>query len=648
MAIVNEYTLKISVKDAQANVDELNKSLAAQKDLIQDLTDEIADYEEKLGNMNPRDKNRIKKTEELIAVTKKQLTQEKKGLKDVNAERKTANTQLKEATKNQADFGGVLGVVDNQLGGAISGMKKFTGGIKKAITQMGLLRLAIIATGVGALLIAVTSLVAVFKQSEEGQEKMAIAMAKVGAVVKVVMDMFADLGQAIIDAVKAPLNSVKQLETWLQLFMVDPLVAAKLAYIGVADAAKKVAEDAKAEAKAASVYAKNRIKAHHIDRALLVERAKANREINDIRLQAEDRIKNTAAERIALLRKAQQIEEGITKKEIESKQILIDAQVLEMKQGLNTTEAKDKLAKLQAQLIDLDTKKLRSQRLLQTQITTALREEQAAKEEAAKEIEDAIKAEEKRIADEIKKGKTAETKRLKDLQSLKAQIADAEAVTDDERRALQIQKTIDHYDKLIELAKAQGIDTAQLKKSQGAAIDKLNRDAAKNEIGWANLTQDEKVRVLSDGLNDLANVLGEATAAGKAAAIAATTIDTFQSATASYKSLAGIPIVGPALGSAAAGLAIASGFKQIQAIKATPLPTLAGVSSPSVSASTPSVSGYSVPPNFNTVGASSTDQLATAIGGQVQRPTRAYVVSTDVTSAQSLDRSIITGATIGG
>tara|TARA_R110000824_G_scaffold147892_5_gene317445 strand:+ start:240 stop:2186 length:1947 start_codon:yes stop_codon:yes gene_type:complete len=648
MAIVNEYTLKISVKDAQANVDELNKSLAAQKDLIQDLTDEIADYEEKLGNMNPRDKNRIKKTEELIAVTKKQLTQEKKGLKDVNAERKTANTQLKEATKNQADFGGVLGVVDNQLGGAISGMKKFTGGIKKAITQMGLLRLAIIATGVGALLIAVTSLVAVFKQSEEGQEKMAIAMAKVGAVVKVVMDMFADLGQAIIDAVKAPLNSVKQLETWLQLFMVDPLVAAKLAYIGVADAAKKVAEDAKAEAKAASVYAKNRIKAHHIDRALLVERAKANREINDIRLQAEDRIKNTAAERIALLRKAQQIEEGITKKEIESKQILIDAQVLEMKQGLNTTEAKDKLAKLQAQLIDLDTKKLRSQRLLQTQITTALREEQAAKEEAAKEIEDAIKAEEKRIADEIKKGKTAETKRLKDLQSLKAQIADAEAVTDDERRALQIQKTIDHYDKLIELAKAQGIDTAQLKKSQDAAIDKLNRDAAKNEIGWANLTQDEKVRVLSDGLNDLANVLGEATAAGKAAAIAATTIDTFQSATASYKSLAGIPIVGPALGSAAAGLAIASGFKQIQAIKATPLPTLAGVSSPSVSASTPSVSGYSVPPNFNTVGASSTDQLATAIGGQVQRPTRAYVVSTDVTSAQSLDRSIITGATIGG
>ena len=69
--------------------------------------------------------------------------------------------------------------------------------------------------------------------------------------------------------------------------------------------------------------------------------------------------------------------------------------------------------------------------------------------------------------------------------------------------------------------------------------------------------------------------------------------------------------------------------------------------SPSVSASTPSASGYSVPPSFNTVGASSTNQLADAIGGQAQKPTRAYVVSTDVTTAQSLDRNIITGATVG-
>ena len=54
----------------------------------------------------------------------------------------------------------------------------------------------------------------------------------------------------------------------------------------------------------------------------------------------------------------------------------------------------------------------------------------------------------------------------------------------------------------------------------------------------------------------------------------------------------------------------------------------------------------SQPPSFNVVGASGTNQLASAIGGQSQQPTRAYVVSDDVTSAQSMDRNIIDGASI--
>ena len=54
----------------------------------------------------------------------------------------------------------------------------------------------------------------------------------------------------------------------------------------------------------------------------------------------------------------------------------------------------------------------------------------------------------------------------------------------------------------------------------------------------------------------------------------------------------------------------------------------------------------SLPPSFNVVGASETNQLATSIGSQSQEPTRAYVVSGDVTSAQSMDRNIIDGASI--
>ena len=68
-------------------------------------------------------------------------------------------------------------------------------------------------------------------------------------------------------------------------------------------------------------------------------------------------------------------------------------------------------------------------------------------------------------------------------------------------------------------------------------------------------------------------------------------------------------------------------------------------------ASTPSIqkpqATASTPPSFNIVGASDTNQLADAIGGQTQQPVQAYVVANDVTSAQSLDRNIVEGASLG-
>ena len=46
-------------------------------------------------------------------------------------------------------------------------------------------------------------------------------------------------------------------------------------------------------------------------------------------------------------------------------------------------------------------------------------------------------------------------------------------------------------------------------------------------------------------------------------------------------------------------------------------------------------------PAFNVVGASSTDQLAQAVAGQVQQPVRAFVVGAEITEQQALDRKII-------
>lgn len=51
-------------------------------------------------------------------------------------------------------------------------------------------------------------------------------------------------------------------------------------------------------------------------------------------------------------------------------------------------------------------------------------------------------------------------------------------------------------------------------------------------------------------------------------------------------------------------------------------------------------------PSFNVVGASAQNQLAEAIAGTESQPVKAYVVSSDVTTAQELDRKIVEGASI--
>jgi hypothetical protein len=97
--------------------------------------------------------------------------------------------------------------------------------------------------------------------------------------------------------------------------------------------------------------------------------------------------------------------------------------------------------------------------------------------------------------------------------------------------------------------------------------------------------------------------------------------------------------VGAGIGIAANIAATAKGLSSLKASGS--VPTAGGNS-----LSGGSGGGISQPPAFNVVGASNTNQLADAIGGQAQQPVKAYVVSNDVTTAQSMDRNIVSGASI--
>jgi hypothetical protein len=590
-----------------------------------------------------------------------------KGVKEVEK----LNKELNQTKETSSELGGAL---DKVTGGAISKFGAFKTSLQGVTGGFKTMRTAIISTGLGALVVVVSSLIAAFKGSEEGQNKFAKIMTIVSALTGNLVDLLADLGEKIIGVFENPKQSLIDFKNLLvtnienrfkailktvgflgsafkKVFSGDfsgALGDAKKAgssfvdtLTGVEDTLSKVTkatsnfiEEQKKELKQAAAVADMRAKADKIERNLIVERSKLESEIANLRLKSRQEEEFSAEERKKALLDAQALEEELLNQETEYLKLRRDAQVLENTFSRSNKENLDKEAEAIAAVNRQQAERANTARQVQREVNT---------------ISKQIEAENKRIAAEAKaKEKEEDDAKIasaKALSDLKNQIRDAEAVTEDERRALEIQKTIEHYDKLIELAKAQGLATEGLEKAKTNALNKLNQTTSKNETYWAKLTQQEKARVASQGLSNLSTILGEESAAGKAAAIASATISTYQSATDSYKSLSGIPVIGPALGFAAAGAAVAAGFANVKKIVSTKTPGgKSSGSAPSISASQPSAS--SIPPAFNVVGASSTNQLAEAIGGQSKEPVKAYVVSNDITTAQSMDRNIVNSASI--
>lgn len=165
---------------------------------------------------------------------------------------------------------------------------------------------------------------------------------------------------------------------------------------------------------------------------------------------------------------------------------------------------------------------------------------------------------------------------------------------------------------------------------------KETSDNADKEVKIEKLKTDAILNIASSFLNSLTSILGTETAAGKAAAVASATIDTYKAANAAYSSLAGIPIVGPGLGAAAAAAAIVAGIANVKNILS--VDTLSSAAGSNISPATPTVSTPAIvtPPavvqEVETVrsltGASEEERL-----NQMASDQRVYLVYSDVEQA---------------
>ena len=676
MAIEKEYTLKLSTEDAQANVNELNESLKLQESLIDDLEKEIRQYEKQLDKTSKTDLAAQKKIKDALKQKKEALKDEKIALKDLNKDRKKANEELKEATENAADYSGALGLVDKQTGGLVSGLRNLKGGLGGATKGMNLLKVAIIGTGIGALLIAITAVTTAFKSSEKGQNKFAKILGVIGSVVGNLVDLLADLGENIIAAFENPKqaiinlkNSIKEnitnrIESLIDTFgflgkaikkvfsgdfkgalddakkagssYVDSLTGVKNTIDKVTESTKNFVKELKAEAVIAGQIADKRAKADKIERKNIVDRAEANRKRAELLEKAVNKEKFTAQERIEFLKEAGKLEEEITNKEIEAARLKLEAKTSENELARSTKEDLEEEAQLKANLINLEAARLQKQKLVTSQIVAAKREEEA---------------ELKAIRDAAALVKQEAEKKESDRQSAIDKInKDLEIQKENEKAQTEIQKIeLEKERKIAELDRLKA--TEEEKANIIAFYDGKITDAKdKNEEKQKRLKEIRTKQTLSDAkntFNQIAQLAGEDSKVGKAFAIASATISGVEGVQNAYTTAQKSPITTffPGYPIVSAGLAAAVAVKNIATIKKQDPSGKGASSSPQRPSGIPPTP--SIPPAFNVVGASGTNQLADAIGGQAQQPVQAFVVSSEVTTAQELDRNIIDDASIG-
>lgn len=104
---------------------------------------------------------------------------------------------------------GLTNSLDKMSGGAISGFKGITKSVGTAVKGFKSLKIAIAATGIGLLVVAIGSLATSFKASEEGQNRFTRIMTQIGVVVGNVTDIIANLGEGVFAAGKALMKLAK-------------------------------------------------------------------------------------------------------------------------------------------------------------------------------------------------------------------------------------------------------------------------------------------------------------------------------------------------------------------------------------------------------------------------------------------------------
>jgi hypothetical protein len=611
-----------------------------------------------------------------------------KALSDTNKAADATNETLKQGTE----------ALDKYTGGMVSAFKAVQGGLKNAIASLKTLKGAVAATGIGLLVVAAASLFSYFTKTERGAQQLRVVMGALGAVVDKLIDSVIALGEGIFNAIQNPKqalidfgNLLKEQLTNRITGLIELLPALSKAIGQVlkgefseaaktaANAAGKVGlgvenitEKVQAGIEGFKEYAKEvgnvadqaariekQLNAVKIaERELVVERAKANKEIKAARLIAED-ANRTAEERISALNTVTALEDKILAKEIKTAKQRAAALKAQAALSESSEETLEGIANAEAEVARLEEASLGRKTELAAKIKAINGEAEAAAAALAALFEEQRKADEEyqRVIDEGQKMR---------IQRLKEEAAAQQALVANFRTllgALQAERQTDAQKEIAAVdLKYQNLLTAAIKAGQAdlafvRSLEQQKEDEKKKirDAAERKRKQDQAL-ALSQDLQMAAQAVGAIAALQEAL-----TKDNKKNAEKNFKInkalrigegimntaaavLQALGTLPPPASFVAAGIAAVAGAAQVATIAKTKFQAEGGASSvsrPNIP-SAPTPSAQPMTPNIRF---QSVDNQLAGIAGQ---PMRAYVVNQDITNANQLERRIRSSATIGG
>lgn len=370
---------------------------------------------------------------------------------DVSANTSKLDAALDAAEEKFDDLGTAgkttLETLDGLTGGLASNIYKGVQSVGAMTKGMGLLKVALAATGIGVIAVAVGSLAAYFTQTAEGAAMLQVVTQQLGAIFQTIIQRIADLGGAIVKLFSGDFEGAA--------------ADAKAAVTGIGEEIKQVSAAQAALTRATQALAR-------AQNGVTVETAKSRAEIERLKGLSDDTTKSIN-ERIQAAEKASGMESKLLQQRVANakEELRIARESLHGRQA-SVEEARN-LADLEAEVYNLQAESSTLQTELRNKINGLRAEQKAAAEErkAQAEEEKAQKAaQQAELDEELRKN---EEKRIAAQDRLERALWESTASEiDKEVRAIE-----DKYNELEALAIENGFATEEIEKQRIAAIEAL-------------------------------------------------------------------------------------------------------------------------------------------------------------------------------